>query len=411
MSASFLAAVAEPGTLPSAGAGASSVASAGTLSAAKPAPNSAARIAPGSAANASSANRIVLREFTAPPETETSGLLKIAITGVCGSDWPYYQQLPASRGPLILGHETVGHIDRLGAVARAKWGVKEGDLVALEEYLPCGHCEFCRSGEFRLCDATDWRLGGLRYGATGLKTAPGLWGGFAQYQHLHLNTVFHRVPSGVSPRHAALALPLANGIEWTYLHGGAGPGQTVVIQGPGQQGLSCVVAAKEAGAQMIIVTGLSTETDRARLALARRLGAHHTIDIGEQDLLQTVADLTGGTMADLVIDCAAGGTESVTTAMQLARKRGRVILGGQKRRKLPEFDSDIIIARFLTVKGMRGHSYESVELALQLIAGDRHHVTEMSTHTFGLADTDLALRSLVGEGVEGPVHMTIDPWV
>jgi threonine dehydrogenase-like Zn-dependent dehydrogenase len=361
------------------------------------------------AAVAVAAGRTELREFERPAPTETSGLLRVDVTGVCGSDWPYYQSLPTSRGPLILGHETVGHVESLGHVARLKWGVKEGDYVALEEYLPCGHCEFCRSGEFRLCDATDWRLGGLRYGATGLNVEPGLWGGFSQYQYLHLNTVMHRVPSNVTPRHAALALPLSNGIEWTYLQGGAGPGQTVVIQGPGQQGLSCVVAAREAGVETIIITGLSTPTDAARLELAKSLGADFTIDIEKQDLLETVADITGGRMADLVIDCASGGTESVGTAMQLARKRGRVILGGQKRRKLPSFDSDMIIARFLTVKGMRGHSYESVELALQLIAGNRHNVTCMSTNVFGLADTDLALRSLAGEGVEGAIHMTIDP--
>jgi threonine dehydrogenase-like Zn-dependent dehydrogenase len=323
----------------------------------------------------------------------------VAVTGVCGSDWGYYQNLPQSRGPVVLGHESVGHVSSLGAQAAQRWGVKEGDLVALEEYLPCGHCHFCRSGDFRLCNATDWRLGGLRYGATGLGVAPGLWGGFARHQYLHANTVFHRVPAGVSPRHAALALPLSNGIEWTYLQGGAGPGQTVVIQGPGQQGLACVVGAREAGAECIIVTGLSNETDRQRLAMARALGAHHTIDIEAQDLLPAVADLTGGMMADLVID----------SAIELARKRGRVILGGQKRQKVPAFDSDRIIANFLTVQGMRGHSYESVELALQLIAANRHNVHAMSTHSFGLDGVDLALRSLVGDGVEGAIHMTIDP--
>ena len=114
-------------------------------------------------------------------------------------------------------------------------------------------------------------------------------------------------------------------------------------------------------------------------------------------------------MADLVIDCASGGPASVVSAIELARKKGRVILGGQKRQKVPAFDSDRIIANFLTVKGMRGHSYESVELALQLIAGNRHNVTAMSTHTFSLQETDLALRSLVGEGVACPIHMTIEP--
>ncbi|MEA3088169.1 MAG: hypothetical protein QOC89_5866, partial [Paraburkholderia sp.] len=58
-----------------------------------------------------------------------------------------------------------------------------------------------------------------------------------------------------------------------------------------------------------------------------------------------------------------------------------------------------------------GHSYQSVELALQLIAADRHQVTRMSTHTFGLAETDLALRTLQGDGVENAIHMTIDPWM
>ena len=147
-----------------------------------------------------------------------------------------------------------------------------------------------------------------------------------------------------------------------------------------------------------------------RLDLARALGADHTIDIVNEDLLERVSELTGGHMADLVIDCASGGPASVVSAIQLARTKGRVILGGQKRQPIPAFESDRIIARFLTVKGMRGHSYESVELALGLIAKDRHAVTRLSTHRFALAQTDHALRTLVGEGEAGAVHVSVDPW-
>jgi threonine dehydrogenase-like Zn-dependent dehydrogenase len=362
------------------------------------------------AAVAMPGGHVAIQTFETPEVRPDNGLLKVAITGVCGSDWMFFQDIPKLRGPAILGHETVGYVDQMGALAAAKWGVKEGDLVALEEYVPCGHCAFCRSGDFRLCNATDWRLGGLRYGASGLNVGSGLWGGFAQYQELHLNTVFHKVPAGLDPKYAALALPMSNGIEWTYLQGGAGPGQTVLIQGPGQQGLACVIAAREAGVDNIIVSGLNTPTDAKRLALAKRLGAKHTIAIGDQDLLETVADITGGQMADLVIDCASGGPASVVSAIQLARKKGRVILGGIKRQKVPQFDSDMIIAKFLTVKGMRGHSYESVEMALQMIAADRHNVRLMSTHKFGLDQTEYAIRSLVGEGAEDALHMTIDPW-
>ncbi|MFM0342218.1 zinc-binding dehydrogenase [Paraburkholderia fungorum] len=130
----------------------------------------------------------------------------------------------------------------------------------------------------------------------------------------------------------------------------------------------------------------------------------------QEDVLECVASLTGGAMADLVIDCESGGPGAVVSAVQLARKRGTAVLGGQKRVPIPEFDSNMIIARFLTVKGMRGHSYQSVELALQLITANRHDVTQISPHTFSLDETDLALRTLQNEGVSGAIHMTIDPW-
>jgi threonine dehydrogenase-like Zn-dependent dehydrogenase len=362
------------------------------------------------AAVAVDTRRTEVREFAPPKLKNDDGLLKVEVTGMCGADWPYYQTAPKSKGPLILGHETVGVVTALGADAGARWGVKEGDRVALEEYLPCGYCKHCRRGEIRLCALTDMRLGGLRYGASPITLEPSLYGGYSQYQYLHPNTVFHKVPAHVSAEQAALALPLGNGVEWACRQGGATIGDTVVIQGPGQQGLACVVAAREAGASCIIITGTGSATDRFRLDLARQLGADHTINIEQQDLLETVAELTNGEMADLVIDCASGGTATVVAAIQMAGQHGRVMLGSHKRQRIAEFDSDLILSGCLTIKGMRGHSYESVEKAMHIIASGRYPLDAMCTHQFGLNEVDEGLHTVGGEGRPNAVHCTVNPW-
>ena len=194
--------------------------------------------------------------------------------------------------PRILGHENVGTIEKIGDIAKQRWGLNVGDMVALEEYLPCGHCIDCRSGEYRSCLETDSkRAGSLRYGSTSTTVEPALWGGYSQFQYLHPRSVFHRVPEGVSPRIASMCLPIGNGFQWAYLDGGAGPGQTVVVQGPGQQGLACVIAAKAAGASTIICTGLTR--DAHRLEAAKRLGADHIVMVDQEPLTDAVERITG----------------------------------------------------------------------------------------------------------------------
>lgn len=361
------------------------------------------------AAVAKENKKIELFNFDLPEISSTSGLLKIEMTGICGSDWPYFLNYPKSKGPMILGHETIGHIEQIGNEAFSRWGVKEGDRVSLEEYLPCGHCSYCRTGDFRLCDLTDTLLGdGVRYGSTPISMKPSLWGGYARYQYLHSNTVFHKIPDSMSSQLASLALPLGNGVEWANLQGKAGLGKCIVIQGPGQQGLACTVAAHQAGASLIIVTGL--KADAHRLALAKELGAHHTIAIDEVDLLDAISDLTGGLFADVVIDCSSGGEETVLSAINLARKGGLVLLCGRKGVPIKEFHSDQLFKKHLTVRGMRGHSYQAVEMAISILSSNDYPLHKLCTHTFGLTEVELALSTVGGQGLGGAIHCCIDPW-
>src|SRR4029079_2630019 len=106
------------------------------------------------------------------------------------------------------------------------------------------------------------------------------WGGFAQYVYLPWNAVVHQVPTGVTPELAGLVTPMANGVEWCLFDGGVGYNSTVLIQGPGQQGLSQTVICKQAGASLIIVTG--TSKDAARMKVAKELGADYIIDVQQE---------------------------------------------------------------------------------------------------------------------------------
>ncbi len=348
-----------------------------------------------------------LREIDLPEIPPDGGLLRVIAAGICGSDVPFYAE---DKGARILGHENVGTIEKLGPVAQERWGVSVGDMVALEEYLPCGFCEECRSGEYRSCLKTDnKRPGALRYGSTSIDVAPALWGGYSQFQYLHPRSVLHRVPGGVDPRLAAMALPIGNGFQWTVLDGKAGPGQTVVIQGPGQQGLACVVAAKAAGAATVICTGLAR--DAHRLDVAKRLGADYTVKVDEESLQDVVQKATGGLLADLIIDASSGGaTQVVNSALELIKKRGTLIVAAYKRKAIDGFAIDTLIRQQISLRGVRGHSFRAVEMALSLMASHKVDLEAMSTHEFGLDKVDYALRLVEGEFQDNAVHVTISPW-
>ena len=348
-----------------------------------------------------------LRDIDLPEIPPDGGLLRVIAAGICGSDVPYYAE---NQAPRILGHENVGIIEKLGPLAKERWGVSEGDLVALEEYLPCGFCPECRSGEYRSCLKTDnKRPGALRYGSTSIDVPPALWGGYSQFQYLHPRSVLHRVPAGVDPRIAAMALPIGNGFQWTVLDGSAGPGQTVVVQGPGQQGLACVVAAKAAGAATVICTGLAR--DAHRLSVAKRLGADYTVRVDEESLAEVVLHATDGALADLIVDVSSGGASQVINgALELIRKRGKLIVAAYKGKAIDGFAIDTVIRQQISLRGVRGHSFEAVEMALALMASHRVGLEAMSTHEFGLEKVDYALRLVGGEFQDDAVHVTISPW-
>jgi threonine dehydrogenase-like Zn-dependent dehydrogenase len=222
--------------------------------------------------------------------------------------------------------------------------------------------------------------------------------------------VVHKVPDGVTPEIAGLVTPMANGIEWALFECGVGYNSTVLIQGPGQQGLSQAIACKQAGASLIIVTG--TSKDAARLEAAKKLGADFVIDVQKENPLQRIMEITGGKGVDVVLDCTAGaGTAPILLGVEALKRKGGIMLIQGEMAEFPNFPIGKITVKYITIKSARGHSYRACELALQQLASKRFPLELLTTHRFGLKDAEYAIKSVGGQGAPDVVHVSLMPWM
>jgi threonine dehydrogenase-like Zn-dependent dehydrogenase len=181
-----------------------------------------------------------------------------------------------------------------------------------------------------------------------------------------------------------------------------------VILGPGQRGLCAVVAAREAKATQIIVTGLGR--DRHKLDLARELGADLTIDAEREDVVARVREATGGG-ATVVVDTTPFSPASLTHAVAMAARRGRIVLAGLKgRRPTPDLFADDVIYKELTIRGVLSMPYDDFERAVRLLELRKYPFEKLHTHSFPVEQAELAIRTLAGK-VEGTaaIHVAIVP--
>ena len=177
-----------------------------------------------------------------PEIDDDSGLLRVEACGICGSDYEQFEGVLKTPMPVIPGHEPLGVVAAIGDRAAKRWGVDVGDRVAVETMLSCRHCGPCLGGSYHLCDSR--RI----YSYIPLSDAPGLWGSYAQYMYLDPHCVVHRVDATLDASTAVIFNPLGAGFRWAVEIPRTGPGDTVLILGPGQRGLASVLACREAGA-------------------------------------------------------------------------------------------------------------------------------------------------------------------
>ena len=224
-------------------------------------------------------------------------LVRIEAAGVCHSDLHYMTgDLPAKL-PIVVGHEGAGIVEALGPGAGERVAV--GDRVALLWRPRCGECDACVRGNPVLCryGRVFAQTNGLFDGTTRLSSSDGserihhLMGVSCFAERVVVSeTSVALVPDGVPPEVAAIAACAVITGVGAVLNAVESPGgRPLGILGAGGVGLAAVMGAHLAGAEPIIAIDL----DPAKLELARRFGATHVIDAGNEDVVARVQELTG----------------------------------------------------------------------------------------------------------------------
>jgi threonine dehydrogenase-like Zn-dependent dehydrogenase len=350
--------------------------------------------------------KLEMRDFPLPAIGTDDGLLRVEANGLCGTDYHQYLcdfKIGTGKLPIIPGHEPIGWIEKIGAQAAKRWKVAEGDRVVVKAPLPCGRCRQCKMGATQRCEK---RMGYGLYVSTDVP--PSLWGGYATHLYLHPDTQLEKAPTNIPSDVMTLFNPLSGVVHWLLETPKLRAGEHVVILGPGQRGILAALAARYAGAKTVTISGLPQ--DASRLALAKELGADASVVSGEEDIVERVRQVTGGEMADVVLDMSDGSTEPVLQALDVVRRGGRIVLAGLKNGKpVNGLITDTIVANELQVLGGFSSTSTSLETALEILKAHQDRLGKLCSHSFGLDQADLAVRTL-GREVKGDkevLHLTL----
>ena len=308
-----------------------------------------------------------MRQDPAPTAGPKDIVLEIKACGVCGSDLRRWREGPGGE-PVVPGHEITGIVSQVGAEVTT---YKLGERVAVAPDIHCGECYYCKHAQYNLCDSLHF-----------LGITPGYPGGFAEQilltdEVLRLGVV-HKIPDGLSMDAAAVSEPCSSVLAChDRIH--TSIDDLVVVMGAGPIGCIHTAVAHARGARVVI-----SEPSDIRRNLAERFDPELIVNPFEEDLGEAVRKMTDGRGADIVI-CANPVPATQTQAVEIARKRGKVMLFGglPKDNHMVPFDGNRIHYNEIEVMGTFSYhpTYHAMALeALQrgIIPADKLITAKMS---------------------------------
>lgn len=305
---------------------------------------------------------IALVELENPVPGPGEALIRIKTAGICGSD------IGAFRGtnslvsyPRVIGHELAGIIESIPEDNPK--GFKVGDKVIVDPYLYCGDCYPCSIGRTNCC--TSLKVLGVHVD-----------GGMAEY-FCHPANMLVKMPDDMSWTDAAMAEPLTISLHGIH-RGGLKAGEYCAIIGAGPIGLLAAMIAQAYDAHAILI-----DLVQERLDFARELGVEYVINSGTEDAEARVREITGGHMAQQVMECS-GANAAVLSTLKLVSNAGRITLTGWPKNETP-MPTDVITKKEVDIRGARTSAGEFEE-AIELIYTRKVDVQKILTKTISLAE-------------------------
>jgi S-(hydroxymethyl)glutathione dehydrogenase / alcohol dehydrogenase len=229
-------------------------------------------------------------EVDEPREREV--LVRTAAAGVCHSDLHFIDGFYRWPTPAVLGHEAAGVVEKVGSQVTY---LKPGDHVIACLSVFCGYCPECMSGHPHLCSnkaATERAAGDKPRLAQGGKVMQQFLdvSAFAERMLVHENALVKIGDEIPLDRAALIGCGVITGVGAAINTAKVTPGSTVAVFGAGGVGLAVVQGARIAGARQII----AVDKFEHKLAMAKRLGATHTVDASAGDPVSAVRGLSHG---------------------------------------------------------------------------------------------------------------------
>ena len=291
---------------------------------------------------------ITVEERPVPRPGLDQVVVRVHHCGICGSDIHQLRDGWGFKPGAIAGHEWTGTIAALGEGV-ANWSV--GELVVGGSSPKCGECRRCREGKPSQCEHRTSAITDTGDGA------------FAEFILVRAGSLL-RLPDGLSPRHAALAEPLA-----VALHGitrsGVAPGDSTMVFGAGPIGALTIAALRAMGVEDITVV----EPSAGRQKLALDVGATAVIDPSELEVFPSwEPERISSRAVHVVLECS-GHKAAIEAGFHQLLRGGTLVMVGAGIEH-PTFDPNRMILNELTVCGSFVYDLGGFERALELLSSE-----------------------------------------